>query len=102
MRCGHPPRFFGLRAFAEIYGIHLAFVAITSGLAPPLIGMLFDRTGSYNATLALAVVGQVIGMCLFMFLGPYRYAAVRGLPHGRIMPPAEEVAVAPSANGAGM
>ena len=79
-------RFFGLKAFAETYGIHLAFVAMAGGLAPPLIGMLFDRTGSYGAALVLALIGQVIGACLFMFLGPYRYAAVRGLPHGRITP----------------
>jgi MFS family permease len=76
-------RFFGMKAFAETFGIHLAFITITSGLAPPLIGMLFDRTGSYGATLVLALIAQVIGACLFMFVGPYRYAAVRGLPHGR-------------------
>jgi MFS family permease len=70
-------RFFGLKAFAETYGIHMGLVNMSSGLAPPLIGMLFDRTGSYSATLVLAMIGQVLAAGVFMILGPYRYAASR-------------------------
>jgi hypothetical protein len=72
-------RFFGLRAFAESLGIHMAFMSIAGGLAPPIIGMLFERSGSYNVALAVALIGQLLAVGAFMILGPYRYAAGRGL-----------------------
>jgi predicted MFS family arabinose efflux permease len=77
-------RFFGFKGLAESLGTHMACVYIASGLAPPLIGAVFQRTGSYGVALGVAMMGQVLAIGAFMFLGPYRYAAARGAAHGGV------------------
>ena len=52
-------RFFGIRAFGEIYGMLWAIAAIVSGLGPPLMGWVYDKTGSYQWGLS-AVEGALV------------------------------------------
>src|SRR5262249_57360111 len=65
-------RYFGLRAFGEIYGY--AFAAFTlGGVAGPLfIGVSFDATGSYGLALSVFVVATLSAAGLMTRLGPYR------------------------------
>ena len=65
-------RYFGLRAFSEIYGY--AFGAFTLGgvVGPLLMGKAFDNTGSYSIGLGVFVVVSVIAAGLMTRLGPYR------------------------------
>lgn len=65
-------RYFGLRAFSEIYGY--AFGAFTLGgvVGPLLMGKAFDSTGSYSIGLGIFVVASIIAAGLMTRLGPYR------------------------------
>jgi MFS family permease len=68
-------RFFGIRAFGEVYGMLWAIAAIVSGLGPPLMGWVYDKTGSYQWGLT-AVEGALLLIMLCYFLMPaYRYPA---------------------------
>jgi cyanate permease len=58
----------------EIAGIQTAAAAISIGLAPPLIGLVFDRTGSYTLALILLAVGQLVAALMFLLPGPCRFA----------------------------
>jgi MFS family permease len=65
-------RYFGLRAFGEIYSY--AFAAFTLGgvIGPLLMGIGFDATGSYSLVLAGFVVATLMAAGLMTQLGPYR------------------------------
>jgi MFS family permease len=65
-------RYFGLRAFGEIYGY--AFAAFTLGgvVGPLLMGVAFDSTGSYGLALSVFVMATLIAAGLMTRLGPYR------------------------------
>ena len=65
-------RYFGLRAFGEIYGY--AFAAFTLGgvVGPLLMGVGFDSTGSYGLVLSAFVVAALIAAGLMTRLRPYR------------------------------
>ena len=65
-------RYFGLRAFGEIYGY--AFGAFTLGgvVGPLLMGKGFDATGSYSLGLGVFVFATMLAAGLMTRLGPYR------------------------------
>lgn len=69
-------RYFGLRHFGTIVGAFYAVVAFIQGVAPMLMDMSFDRSGSYVAA-TLAIVGALaLGMVLLALLPhPDRFAA---------------------------
>jgi MFS family permease len=67
-------RYFGLKAFGEIWGSYMGILALVMGFSPPLIGMLFERTGSYHLALQLMIAGDLAAALLFLTLGRYRYA----------------------------
>ena len=73
-------RYFGLRRYGEIYGYIFAAFTIGSGLGPYLLGLSFDRTGSYTAALLGAGVTLVVSSALIACLGPYRYPAAAKHP----------------------
>jgi MFS family permease len=74
-------RYFGLRHFGTIVGAFYAVVAFIQGVAPMLMDMSFDRTGSY-ATATLAIVGALLlGMVLLALLPhPDRFAQRQARP----------------------
>ena len=65
-------RYFGLRAFGEIYGY--AFSAFTLGgvIGPLLMGIGFDSTGSYQFMLGVFIFASLLAAALMTRLGPYR------------------------------
>jgi cyanate permease len=79
-------RYFGLRAFGEIYGYAFAAFGLGAVAGPLLMGMSFDATGSYRLALGVFVATTLIAAGLMARLGPYR-----------VWEPAVEPAVAESA-----
>jgi MFS family permease len=73
-------RYFGLRAFGEIYGYVFAAFALGGVIGPPLMGVGFDSTGSYSPVLGGLVVATLIAVGLMTQLGPYRVWAADAEP----------------------
>ena len=66
-------RFFGMKAFGEIAGLNMAVLSLTGGLSAPLIGLLYDRSGSYNLALTFMIGAFVAAGLLYLAIGHYRY-----------------------------
>ena len=66
-------RYFGLRAFGEIYGYAFASYVLAGALGPWLMGLSFDRSGSYRIILASFLVATSVAATMMLRLGPYRY-----------------------------
>jgi MFS family permease len=76
-------RYFGLRSFGEIYGYLFATFTLAGALGPVLMGVGFDRLGSYRAPLLFFLAATLVATALLTRLGPYVYHAGehdRGLP----------------------
>jgi len=65
-------RYFGLRAFGEIYGYAFAAFNLGGVIGPLLMGVGFDATGSYRLVLGGFVVSALTAAGLMSRLGPYR------------------------------
>lgn len=65
-------RYFGLRAFGEIYAYVLAIYTLGAVVGPLLMGIGFDSTGSYDSVLVPLLVVTLAGAVLLTRLGPYR------------------------------
>jgi MFS family permease len=65
-------RYFGLRSYGEVYGYALMSFALGGVVGPVLMGIGFDRTGSYKFVLGLFIIILMIGALLMTRLGPYR------------------------------
>ena len=70
-------RYFGLRAFGQIYGCLFAIFTLGTGLGPVLMAVSFDATRSYDVTLGAFGVALVCASVLVSRLGPYRFPARR-------------------------
>ena len=70
-------RYFGLRAYGEIYGCIFAIFTVGTGLGPVLMGLSFDATQSYNVTLTGFGVALVCASVLVSRLGRYTFPAIR-------------------------
>ncbi len=65
-------RYFGLRAYAEIYGYALISFALGGVVGPLMMGIGYDRTGSYSVVLGVFILATLAGAVLMTRLGPYR------------------------------
>lgn len=65
-------RYFGLRAFGEIYGYTFAAFTLGGVIGPLLMGIGFDATGSYQFMLGVFVFASLLAAALMTRLGPYR------------------------------
>ena len=66
-------RYFGLRAFGEIYGYAFASYTVAGALGPWLMGLGFDRSGSYGSVLVGFLLATSLAAFLMTRLGPYRF-----------------------------
>jgi MFS family permease len=66
-------RYFGLRSFGEIFGWLWAVFGVSGGLGAYLMGIGFDKTGSYAVPLAGFFCAALGATLLMTRLGPYRY-----------------------------
>lgn len=70
-------RFVGMRSFGEAFAMQVLVQGLAMGLAPPLFGLLFDRTGTYAPMYAIVIGGAVAAALVYPLLGPYRFRAGR-------------------------
>ena len=66
-------RYFGLRAFGEIYGYAFASYTLAGALGPWLMGLGFDRSGSYGSILVGFLLATLLAVVFMTRLGPYRF-----------------------------
>jgi len=66
-------RYFGLRAFGEIYGYAFASYVLAGALGPWLMGLGFDRSGSYGSVLVGFLLATLLAVFFMTRLGPYRF-----------------------------
>lgn len=65
-------RFFGMRNFGTLFGFIAGFAGLATGLGAPLAGFTYDRLGSYDVALWIAVG---LGICAsLLILSLPRYA----------------------------
>jgi MFS family permease len=88
-------RYFGMKQFGEIFGLYMGILALVMGFSPPLIGLLFEHTGSYSLVLKLMLVGDLAATLLFLTLGRYRYSIAMKPPIPE--PPQEGATIANAA-----
>ncbi|MFZ3236245.1 MAG: MFS transporter [Stellaceae bacterium] len=70
-------RYFGQRAFGQIYGWFFMIFGLGSGVGPFLGGVTYDRAGSYNPALIGAACALVAAVVLVNRLGAYVYPVER-------------------------
>lgn len=87
-------RYFGLKAFASIYGLMWGVAAVANGIQPVILGYVFDSTGSYGWGLLYCEVCVFLVAICFFALPRYRYAAK--LPEVEPEPIAEAIGEAQS------
>lgn len=71
-------RLFGLRAFGALYGIIYAGAAAASGIGPMVMGIFYDRLGSYELALWCGEAALLVAFGLILSLGPYVYGGRSG------------------------
>jgi MFS family permease len=70
-------RYFGLRSLGTAFGFAFGAFVLASGLGPLIMGLAFDRTGSYDAPLAGFFISTIVAAGLMASLGPYRFGVNR-------------------------
>ncbi|HEY6371908.1 MAG TPA: hypothetical protein VIX37_15120 [Candidatus Sulfotelmatobacter sp.] len=66
-------RYFGLRALGEVYGYVFGSYTLAGALGPWLMGLGFDRSGSYSSILVGFLLATLLTAVLIARLGPYRF-----------------------------
>lgn len=64
-------RYFGLKSFGELYSYLFITVPLGGALGPALMGVGFDRMGSYQTVLLLCGGAAVVAALLLLALGAY-------------------------------
>lgn len=64
-------RYFGMAHYGKIYGMLYMPFGLFSAASPLLYAQVFDRTGSYDPILQVAIFVFVIGGALLLLLGAY-------------------------------
>jgi MFS family permease len=72
-------RYFGLRAFGKIYSSIFAVFGFSGALGPLIMGVGFDRTGSYRAPLLFFFFATLLATVLMTQLGPYGFPPPRAI-----------------------
>ncbi|MDB5884304.1 MAG: major facilitator superfamily transporter [Polaromonas sp.] len=64
-------RYFGMRAYGRLFGVHVSLITVASALAPWLFGLLYNSTGSYTAMLTICGAIFLVAPLLLLPLGRY-------------------------------
>jgi len=81
-------RYFGQRAFGQIYGCFFMIFGLGSSLGRFLAGLIFDLAGSYHPALIGAALALVAAVILVNRLGSYRYPVQREVAPDLVTAPA--------------
>lgn len=68
-------RYFGLKAFGEVYGYLFAVFMFGSGVGPFAVGMGYQTLHSYDLAMYAVSGGLLLACGLMLSLGPYRFGA---------------------------
>ena len=68
-------RFFGLKAYAQLYGFMSMVQAACMSLAPPAFGYIYDRTHTYTLGFELMIATALFSAGVFTVLPRYRFSA---------------------------
>jgi MFS family permease len=71
-------RYFGLRSLGATVGFAFGAFVIAGGLGPLVMGLAFDRSGSYRVPLAGFFAATTAAAVLATRLGPYRFGTPAG------------------------
>jgi MFS family permease len=77
-------RYFGLRAFAQIYGWMFCIFTFGTGLGPYAMGAAYDAWHSYNPMFVVFEIILALACVLLVRLGPYPYPAEGRVQRGRM------------------
>lgn len=80
-------RFFGLKAYAQLYGFMSAIQAMCMGFAPPVFGHIYDVTHSYRLGYEALIASAVFAAVVFLVLPRYRFSANIGAMPATPKPP---------------
>lgn len=61
----------GRRHYGKIFGVMASIIAVSSAIGPPLGGVIFDSTGSYNLLIWIFTPATLLAAALLLGLGPY-------------------------------
>ena len=64
-------RYAGMRNFGTIFGVMSSLVALGGGVGPFVAGLVYDKTGSYDALILASVFGTLLAAGLIFGLGRY-------------------------------
>jgi len=64
-------RYFGRRAYGTIFGWLFGLFAVGGMTSPLMYGLIFDRTGSYDAALTISIASMLAAIPLLLSLGRY-------------------------------
>ena len=64
-------RYIGVRSYGMIYGTLFGLFAIGGGFGPSLLGLAYDRTGTYSQIMQLCAAMLASAGVLLLFLGRY-------------------------------
>jgi len=76
-------RFFGLKAYASIYGLLAGIQALFASWAPVVFGRIFDVTHSYRIDYEAWAIAAFVASLIYLILPRYRFS-----PDMAILPPA--------------
>lgn len=77
-------RYLGLRSFGEIYGYLFAIFMLANGIGPFVMGVSFDKAGSYVPVLWVFAGGLVLAAVLILMMGPYVYPSKQDLARRKL------------------
>jgi len=66
-------RYFGLRSLGRTIGFAFGAFVVAGGVGPLVMGLAFDRTGSYRVPLAGFFAATLVAAAFVARLGPYRF-----------------------------
>lgn len=64
-------RYFGMRDYGRLFGIHLGLITAGAAAAPLLFGALYSLTGDYSGLLTFSTACCIIGPLMLLSLGSY-------------------------------
>lgn len=67
-------RYFDLDIYGKVYGTLYAVFVTGSALSPVMMGVMFDRTGSYEGALTISVAALILAAASLLFLQTYERA----------------------------
>jgi hypothetical protein len=62
-------RYFGLRNYGRLFGIHLGLITAAAALAPLILSAIYTATGNDTTMLALCGAGLMLGALMLLPLG---------------------------------